>query len=156
MGAGDRELDALVRADRPAEDDALASRRRRLLDEPAAVADALGGDQDALGVHAVEDVAEALALLADQRVAGTRRSSKKTSVVAWLIIVLIGGIVSASPRLAHVDEETERPSVLLLDLVERRRAREQEHQVGVLGARGPDLLAVEIGSRRRRARRASS
>jgi hypothetical protein len=30
------------------------------------VADAFGGDQDALGVHAVEDVAEALALLADQ------------------------------------------------------------------------------------------
>ena len=36
------------------------------LQEPAAVADAFLRDQDALGVHAVEDVAEAPALLADQ------------------------------------------------------------------------------------------
>ena len=42
----------------------------RFLGEPAAVADALGGDQDPLGVHPVEDVAEALALLADQSVDG--------------------------------------------------------------------------------------
>ena len=35
-------------------------------DEPAAVADGLRGDEDALGVPAVDDVAEALALLADE------------------------------------------------------------------------------------------
>ena len=73
----DRELHALVRADRPAEDDALRRVARRPLDEPAAVADALGGDQDPLGVHAVEDVAEALALLADQRVARAPRRRRR-------------------------------------------------------------------------------
>jgi len=40
--------------------------RDRTIDEPAAVADALGRDQDALGVHPIEDVAEALALDTDQ------------------------------------------------------------------------------------------
>ena len=36
-----------------------------MLDEPTAVADAFGGDQDPLGVQAVEEVAEPLPLLAD-------------------------------------------------------------------------------------------
>src|SRR3712207_9535923 len=47
--------------------------RSRPLDEPAPVPYALGGDQDALGVHAVEDVAEAFALLADK---GARRDAQ--------------------------------------------------------------------------------
>ncbi len=42
----------------------------------------------------------------------------------------------------HVDDEGGQAERLLLDLVGRRRAREQEHQVGVEGARRPDLLAV--------------
>ena len=39
---GDRELHALVRADRPVEDHALAAYARRLLDEETAVADRFG------------------------------------------------------------------------------------------------------------------
>ena len=38
--------------------------------KPAAVANRLGGDQDALGVPAVDDVAEALAFLADKVLGG--------------------------------------------------------------------------------------
>src|SRR5215212_3779645 len=64
------ELDPLVLSYRPAADDPLLSPLRGLVDEPAAVADALGGDQDPFGVHAVEDVSKAHALLADQ---GARR-----------------------------------------------------------------------------------
>ena len=63
---GDRELHALVLADRPAEDDALLGIGRHLIDEPVAVADAFGRDQDALGVEAGENVLEAVAFLADQ------------------------------------------------------------------------------------------
>ena len=63
---GDRELHALVLADRPAEDDALLGIGRHLIDEPVAVADAFGRDQDALGVEAGEDVLEAVSLFADQ------------------------------------------------------------------------------------------
>src|SRR5919206_2082389 len=62
----DGELDALVLADRPAEDLAFPGAAGRTIHEPPSIADALGGDQDPLGVHPVEDVAEALAFLADQ------------------------------------------------------------------------------------------
>ena len=66
VGLRDGELHALVLADRAAEDRALAGVLRDFVDEPVAVADALGGDQSAFGVQAVEDVAEALAFFADQ------------------------------------------------------------------------------------------
>ncbi len=66
VGPRDRELDPLVLADRPVEDHSALGVVRRPLDEPVAVADTFGGDQDALGVHAVENVAEATSLLADQ------------------------------------------------------------------------------------------
>src|SRR5438034_403477 len=64
VGARDRELHALVLADRATEHLALARIGGRLCEEPSRVADALGTDQDAFGVHAVEDVAKALAFLA--------------------------------------------------------------------------------------------
>jgi hypothetical protein len=83
----DRKLDALVGADRPPEDDPLRRVPRGLFDEPAAVTDALRGDQHALGIHPVEDVAEPTPLLADQRVLGQLDAVEKTSVVAWFIIV---------------------------------------------------------------------
>src|SRR5690349_14359662 len=68
VGAGDRELHALVGGDRTAEDDPFRRVARGPVDEPAAVAYALGGDQDALRVHAVEDLAEPASLHADERV----------------------------------------------------------------------------------------
>jgi hypothetical protein len=61
VGPGDRERDALVLSDGPAEHDAFAGVGDGALHEPAPVADAFGGDQDAFGVHAVEDVQSQLA-----------------------------------------------------------------------------------------------
>ena len=49
----------------PAEHDALLGVARGARERGPADADGLGGDQDALRVHAVQDVLEALALLAD-------------------------------------------------------------------------------------------
>ena len=66
VGACDRKLNALVLADRPLEHHAFTRVPAGALDEPVPVADALGGDQDALRVHAVQDVAETLTLVADQ------------------------------------------------------------------------------------------
>ena len=154
IGPRDRELHALVLPDRPAEHVALLGVGRRLVDEPLGVADALGGDQDALGVHAGEDVAEALALLADQ-VLGRHPQIVEEH--------LGGGVVhhradrpdgqAVAHRLRMSTRKTDRPSVRFFDLVARRGAGEQQHQVGMLGAGGPDLLAVDDVACRRRARR---
>src|SRR5205823_136600 len=56
IGPGDGELHALVLADGPAEDLSLFGVGSGCLDEPVAVADALGCDEDPLGIHAVQDV----------------------------------------------------------------------------------------------------
>src|SRR2546421_452281 len=55
----------LIGADGLAENHTLARIFRAPLDEPAAVADGFGGDEDALRVPAVDDVAKAFAFLAD-------------------------------------------------------------------------------------------
>ena len=46
-------------------------------------------------------------------------------------------------RLADVDQEHREAFGALLHLLDRRGAREQQHQVGVQRARGPHLLAVD-------------
>src|ERR1700722_20204042 len=66
IGLGDRELDALILADRTAAYRALLGVIGGLGDKPFGIADAFRRDQDAFGIHAGEDVAKALALLADQ------------------------------------------------------------------------------------------
>jgi hypothetical protein len=76
--------------------------------------------------------------------AGTRTLSKNTSVVAWFIIVRIGRIVRpAFKRLAHVEDEDRQALGALGDLLARRGAGQQQHQVGLRGPAGPDLLAVD-------------
>lgn len=62
----ERVLDALVGPYRGAEDDALARVPRRAPQGGEAQADSLAGEQDALGVHAVQDGREASALGADE------------------------------------------------------------------------------------------
>ena len=115
---------------------------RRLLDEPVAVADALGGDQDALGVQAVEDVAEALAFLADQVL---RRDLQVVDehLVGLVVHHVADRLDRRCPSLFVSTRKIDMPSRLLLHLGERRGAREQDHQLRVLQARGPDLLAVD-------------
>ena len=114
------------------------------VDEPVAVADAFGGDQRALGVQAVEDVLEALPFLADQ-VLGRDLEVVEEQLVG-LVVDHVGDRPHRQPvadRLAQVDDEDRHAFGLLLHLGERRGARQQDHQVGVLHARDPDLLAVD-------------
>src|ERR1700686_3563368 len=66
MRPRDRKLHALVLSDLTPKDDPLLRIFPRTLDEEATVTDALGGDQDAFGVHPVEDVAKSLAFFTDQ------------------------------------------------------------------------------------------
>ena len=59
-------------------------------------------------------------------------------------MVRIGRIVEpVAFGLPHVDDEHRQPVGALLRLFLRRGAREQDHQVGIFGAAGPDLLAVD-------------
>ena len=106
--ARERELHALVGADRPLEHDALAGVARRAVEEEAAVADALGRDQHALGVHAVEDVAEAAALLADERV--VRHGEVGDEDLAGMVVHhrLDRPDLERVARGPHVDQECER------------------------------------------------
>ena len=64
--ARDRKLDALIFADRAAEDIAILRVSRSAVDEKAPIANAFAGDKDPLGIHAGKDVAKALPLLPDQ------------------------------------------------------------------------------------------
>src|ERR671917_1389117 len=70
---GQRELDALVLAYGAAEDRAVVRAAGGSVHEPPPVADALGGDQDPLRVHPVEDVPKPPPLIADQ---GARRDAQ--------------------------------------------------------------------------------
>ena len=46
-------------------------------------------------------------------------------------------------RVLHIDQQHRQPLGAPLDLVDRRGAHQQQHQVGLVGARGPQLLAVD-------------
>ena len=92
----------------------------------ARVADALSGDQDALGVHAVEDVAEALAFDADQV------ARRHLEIVE---IELGGGVIhhrgerldgeAATDGGTQVDEQHGQTIGRFRPAVARRRAHEQ-------------------------------
>ena len=78
----------------------------------------LGGDQAALGVHAVEDVAEALAFLADQGVAGDRHVVEEHLAGVVVDHGVDGPDGAAVPlRLAQVDQEDGQALGALLHLV---------------------------------------
>jgi hypothetical protein len=64
IGLGDRELHALVLADRAAEHHALIRIFRHFVDEPVTIADTFGRDQRAFRIQPVKDVLEAFAFFA--------------------------------------------------------------------------------------------
>jgi hypothetical protein len=143
VGAGDRELDALVLPDGAVENDALAGVAPRAIDEPETVADAFGGDEDAFGVHAIEDVAEALALFADEGLGGNLEVIEEDFVGLVVDHVADGAQREAGGPLAQVDQEHRKPFGLFRDFGERRGARQEEHQVGMLDTRNPHLLTID-------------
>src|SRR5256885_13263398 len=61
-------LDALILSDGAVEYHALFRVPGGAIHEPAAVADAFGGNQNALRIQAVEEIAKAASLFADERV----------------------------------------------------------------------------------------
>ena len=144
IGARDRKLHALVLPDRPVEQSALLGIGGGFGDEPFGVADAFRRDQDALGIHAGQDVAEALAFLADQifrRHAQVVEEHFRCRVIHHGADRIDGD--AGALRQPHVHQKHRQPVGALLGLLLRRGARQQQHQVGMFGARGPDFLAVD-------------
>ncbi len=134
-------LDRLVLPDRAVEHHALFCIVGRLAQRGAAEADRLGADQDALRIHAVQDVFEALALLADPVLHRHRQVVDEELV----------GIDGAAPHLRDfarvdvlaVEVRVEKTQALgaALDLLERRGAREDQHLGRDLRGRDPDFLS---------------
>jgi hypothetical protein len=112
--------------------------------EPFRVADAFGADENTFGIHAGEDVAKALAFLADQRVCrdphviekhfGRRMVHHSADRPDGQAVIL---------HLAHVEQKHRVSVGAFFDLVARRRARQQQHQIGIFGPRRPDFLAID-------------
>ena len=139
----DRELYALVLADRTVEYHPLVGIVGGGADEPLRVADRLVRDQDALGVHAVEDAAETLAFRPDQVF---RRHLEAVEEDLGGVVVdhrtELADFHAVAACVAHVHQQDRDAVGLFLHLVGRGGAHQQEHQVGVLGARGPHFLAM--------------
>jgi hypothetical protein len=83
-------LDTLILADRTIEHHALLGVGGRAAQRIAADADRLGADQDAFRVEAVEDVAEALPLLADPILVGMKSPSMKIAFESTALRPILG------------------------------------------------------------------
>src|SRR3989442_5537934 len=143
MRLSDGKLDALVGADGPPEDHALAGIFRRPLDEPAAVADRLRGYKNSFRIPSVDDVAEAHPLLADQVLSRDFETVKEDCVGVVIDHDIERLDVDFTPRLTEIDDEDGKPLGLVVQLIVRRRAREQQHQIRFENARDEDLLSVD-------------
>ena len=131
-------------ADGTAEHLAFVGVPGRLADEPARIADALGADEDPFRVHAVENVAEPAPFLADQAVGGNPQAVEEH----------FGGRMvehgadgfdgqAAAQRVPDIDQEDGQSLVTASVAFPGARPGKQQHEIGMLGPRGPDLLAVD-------------
>ena len=144
VGAGNRKLHALILTDRAIEHHALPRIAPSLVGKPVSIANALGGDQDALRVHAVQNVAEALPFFADQVLGGNFEVIEEHFVGLVIHHVADGAHREAAPSaLAQIDQEHGQSLGLPLHFGQWRGARQQQHQIGMLHARDPDFLAVD-------------
>ena len=142
IGPRDRELHALVLADRAAEQHPFLGIGAGLGDEPFRIAHAFGGDQQPLGIHAIQDVAEAAPLDADQ-ILGRHVHIVEEDLAGIVVHHGADRADGQALRRAHVDDEGGEALGLLRHLVARGGAGQQQHQVAMLGAAGPDFLAVD-------------
>ena len=138
---GERVLDALVLADRPAEDDALAGIARGAGERDAAEPDRLGGDQDALRVHPVQDVLEALAFLADAVLERHLEPVDEQHVRIDRVAAHLGDLAHLDGAAVEVGVEQGHALRRPRRLLDRRGARQDQHLLGDLRGRGPDLAA---------------
>ncbi len=140
---GDGELDALVGADGPPEDDPVLRILHRPVHEPAGVANALRGDQNPLGIEPVQQVGEPLAFPANQRAGIKAQVTDEQGVRLVVDHGLHGPDLDGVARLPHVDQEQAHPLGPPGDVLCPPGAGQQQQQVRVLDSGGEYFLAVE-------------
>src|SRR5262245_57703755 len=144
ISASDRELHALVLPDRSPEQRAIFGILRRLGNKPLGVADAFRSDQNSLGVHARKDVTEPLALLTNQvfcRLAQIVEEDLRRGVIHHGTYRIYCDVCAL--RQPHVHQKHRKALGTFFCPFLRGGACEQQHQIGMLGARGPDLLTID-------------
>lgn len=140
---GQRMLHGLVLADGPAKNMSLAGVERGAPQRGIPDADGLGGDEDALGVHAVHDHLEAVVFLADEICRGDAPAVEEQAVGVDGRAAHLGDLADLHLRPVQVRVEQAEPLAGLGDLVERRRARQDQDLLRHLRRRDPDLLPAE-------------
>src|SRR6478735_6026855 len=134
-------LNRLVLTNRTAEHDTLAGVVGGLAQRRAAEPNRLGRNQDALGVHALQDVFKAAAFFADavsgryrqrinKQLIGVDRASSHLGDFAYIDILSIERRVEKTQAFGSP-----------LDVVDRRSPRQDQHLARNLRGRDPDLLA---------------
>src|SRR5690606_7458448 len=107
------------------------------------VANAFRRNQRALRIQSFEYVFEALALFPDQVLFGDFQVLEEELI--GLVIHHIWNRThgqALANRLSQINDEDRHAFRFLLDLGQWRGARQQNHEIGMLHARDPDLLAV--------------
>ena len=98
--------------------------------EPIGVANALGGNQYALRIQAVQNIGKAFAFLANQVVCRNFQLIKKNFI--GLVVDHIANRLDSHAVLqghVHIDDENRHALAFAFDLVQRRRACQQNHQI---------------------------
>src|SRR5690606_27503484 len=142
VGARDWELDALVLPDRPSEHNPHAGIVGGAANEKTRIAQTYGRDQNAHGVHAVDDVAEALSLFAYQVL---RRDLQVVDEhLAGVVIdhrVDLAELQAVALGFPQIDDEDGEAFGPLVYLVGRCGSRQKQHEVRLHGPARPDFLA---------------
>ena len=140
-GLGQRVLDGLVLADRAAEHLALVRVLGRACQRCPTQTNGLGGDQDALGVHAVQDVLEALVFFADAVLGGHLQAVDEE-------LVGVDALAAHLLDFAHLDLATVQVGVEqaqafgALAFFQRLGARQQQNLAGHLRGGDEHLLPM--------------
>src|ERR1700733_14574380 len=140
---GQRELDALIHADRAAEDVAFVAVFDRLLQGDPADAQCLSGDQHPFRVEAVEDVLKALALLTNSILNRNVQVINEQLVGADRVATHLADRPHVHPAAVQVGEEQRHPVGLLGDLGVRLRPGEQQDFLRLERLGDPYFSAVD-------------
>ena len=113
------------------------------MDRDAAEPGRFGAEQHALGIEALQENAEALPFGTDAVFLGHEQVVDEQHVRADGVTAHLGDQAMLDLGAVEPGVEQRQPLGLLLHLLERRGARDDQHVVGDVGVGDPDLLAVE-------------